>query len=51
MNGSVHVSGTTPGSRADYKCDDGFVLKGVELRECQDNGQWTVEAPICKSEK
>ena len=50
MNGSVHVSGTTPGSRADYKCDDGFKLKGMELRECQDNGQWTGEAPVCKSE-
>ena len=49
MNGSVHVSGTTPGSRADYKCNDGFKLEGVAWRKCQDNGQWTGEEPVCKS--
>ena len=46
--GSVRVSGTTPGSRADYKCNDGFKLEGVAWRKCQDNGQWTGEAPVCK---
>lgn len=46
--GSVRVSGATPGSRADYKCDSGFKLEGLAWRKCQDNGEWTGEAPVCK---
>ena len=46
--GTVRVSGTTPGSRADYKCNAGFKLIGVASRKCQDNGQWTGQAPTCK---
>ena len=49
MNGLVQVSGTTIGSRADYKCNSGFKLEGVAWRRCQDNGEWTGEAPVCKS--
>ena len=48
-NGSVRVSGTTIGSRADYKCNSGFKLEGVAWRRCLDNGEWTGEAPVCKS--
>ena len=47
--GTVRVSGTTPGSRADYKCNAGFQLVGVAWRKCQDNGRWTGQAPTCKS--
>ena len=46
--GTVRVSGTTPGSRADYKCNAGFQLVGVAWRKCQANGQWTGQAPTCK---
>ena len=49
MNGLVQVNGTTIGSRADYKCNSGFKLEGVAWRRCQDNGEWTGEAPVCKS--
>ncbi len=49
-NGNVHVGGRYPGNRADYSCNDGFSLKGVGWRKCQDNGQWTREAPTCESE-
>ena len=48
--GNVKVSGTTPGSKADYECNSGFKLVGVARRKCQDNGYWTGEAPVCKSE-
>ena len=46
--GSVKVSGITPGSKADYRCNRDFKLVGVAQRKCQDNGQWTGEAPVCK---
>ncbi len=49
--GSVKVGGNTPGSKADYKCDDGFKLVGVAWRRCQDNGQWSGKAPTCMSKK
>ena len=49
--GGLKVSGTTPGSRADYKCNSGFKLVGVAWRKCQDNGHWTGEAPICKNKE
>ncbi len=49
-NGKVRVGGRHPGNRADYSCKDGFSLKGVGWRKCQDNGQWTGEAPTCESE-
>ena len=48
-HGNVHVSGNTPGSRADYKCNGGFRLEGVAWRKCQENGQWSGEAPVCES--
>ena len=51
QDGKVRVSGTNPGDRADYSCNGGFSLKGVGWRKCQDNGQWTGEAPTCESER
>ena len=47
--GIVKFSGNTPGSRADYKCNSGFRLEGVAWRKCQENGQWSGEAPVCES--
>ena len=47
--GIVKVSGNTPGARADYKCNGGFRLEGVAWRKCQENGQWSGEAPVCES--
>ncbi len=48
-NGKVSVGGRHPEDRADYSCNDGFKLKGVGWRKCQDNGHWTREAPTCES--
>ena len=48
--GKIRVSGRKPGERADYSCNAGYDLMGVEWRKCQDNGQWTGEAPTCESE-
>lgn len=46
-NGSVYVTGDTPGSRANYQCDAGFILVGPTSRQCQPNGTWTGETPSC----
>ena len=48
-NGKVSVKGRDPGDRADYSCNDGFRLVGVQWRTCQDDGKWTEEAPTCES--
>lgn len=37
-----------PTDRATYRCNDGFVRVGDLIRECQENGMWTGEAPICR---
>ena len=34
-------------STATYKCNDGFVLRGVSLRTCQSNQEWSGEEPFC----
>ena len=46
--GSVRITTNRVGGKADYKCDDGFILVGVQWRKCQANGKWTGEAPTCK---
>ena len=49
-NGDVDFSSTTFNSKATYSCDKGYVLVGQELRVCQANGDWSGEAPTCRSE-
>ena len=44
---------TTLGSKADYKCDDGFVLKGEITRTCvlstiSGTAVWSPETPTCE---
>lgn len=48
--GVVCYNGTTPGSRAVYTCNDGFVLMGNEYRVCID-GNWNGSIPQCTPEK
>ena len=43
------VNGNVPGSRADYKCDSGYMIEGVAWRTCLESGQWRGEAPVCQS--
>ena len=47
-NGDVKLTGTTVGSTATYVCDDGFVLRGNQLRKCLSNGRWSGNEPFCK---
>ncbi|XP_064382164.1 sushi, von Willebrand factor type A, EGF and pentraxin domain-containing protein 1-like isoform X2 [Halichondria panicea] len=46
-DGQVTVTGLTPSSTAEYSCNKGFTLFGT-ARTCQDNGEWSGKAPICK---
>ena len=36
---------------AKYTCNTGFVLHGVEVRECQSDGVWSGSEPVCSSKK
>ena len=47
-NGSVSISGTTFQSVAQYLCDLGYLLVGVESRRCQANRTWSGESPVCE---
>ena len=47
--GQVVISGTTFGSTATYSCQKGYILVGDSTRVCQVNGQWSGDAPTCKS--
>ena len=47
-NGDVDQNGNRPGSTATYTCDRGYVLVGQVRRTCQNNGEWSGEAPTCK---
>ena len=47
-NGVVDLDGTTFGSTASYTCASGFVLMGKGIRQCQGNGFWSGEAPVCE---
>ena len=38
---------TTFNSRAIYSCDPGYSRSGSSLRICEDNGEWSGNAPIC----
>lgn len=45
-NGSV-VFGSRVGQKAEYSCNEGFMLVGVNQRECQANGEWNRDEPVC----
>ncbi|XP_074599760.1 CUB and Sushi multiple domains furrowed isoform X2 [Brevipalpus obovatus] len=36
-----------PGSKATYKCDDGYELFGPSSRTCNFDGKWSEELPYC----
>ena len=48
-NGRVDQQGDRPGDRASYICNSGYELVGQSTRFCQNNGQWSGEAPTCES--
>ena len=47
MNGSVTIRGMGVGSMASYSCNVGFTLSERSTRECNDDGNWTGQAPTC----
>eukprot|EP01083_Nonionella_stella_P144247 450023_1 len=46
-NINLTVTSLIPGSTAFYKCLGSFDLKGISLRKCQPNGEWTDSEPRC----
>jgi len=48
-NGIVKFDATVKGSIVNYECNEGCILSGVTQRICKDNGQWSGNAPQCKS--
>ena len=48
-NGRVRIRQTTFGSSANYSCNSGYGLVGVNTRLCEENGQWSDSAPSCRS--
>ena len=49
-NGQVMFMTTTYTSTADYTCDTGYNLVGVDQRTCTAAGTWTDGEPTCQSE-
>ena len=47
-NGNVTLSGTNFTSIAQYTCNSGYVLMGVESRQCQADRTWSNESPMCE---
>ena len=46
-NGRVNQQGNRPGDRASYTCNSGYELVGQSTRTCQNNGEWSGDAPTC----
>ena len=46
--GKVWQSGTKVGSIAKYFCNKGFKLVGNLKRQCQYDGEWSGDEPVCK---
>lgn len=51
-NGMVDLSPSTMfGSTAVYSCNEGYELNGINMRECESDGDWSLSAipdPICE---
>lgn len=48
QNGEVFLTGTLFCSTARYTCDPSFRLLGELERNCQADGQWSGDDPICQ---
>ena len=46
-NGTVTVTGLTPGSIATYTCNNAYQLLGDNTRTCNSSGLWTNMEPTC----
>ena len=50
-NGQVSATTTTYTSTANYTCNTGYNLVGVDQRNCTAAGTWTDGEPACQSEE
>ena len=49
MNGRVNAKKQTLDLRAEYECNDGFILTGGDrVRKCLAGWSWSGRAPLCK---
>ena len=48
INGSWFGSETTFPNEIQFSCDEGFVLKGSNVRQCLANGSWSGVNTFCK---
>lgn len=48
VNGSTVGNLSTFPNKVFFQCDEGFILKGSETRQCQANGLWTGNETTCK---
>ena len=46
----LSYTNTTINSIAEYSCDTGYILIGNSTRMCQQNGNWSGHAPLCRNE-
>ncbi|XP_077337318.1 membrane cofactor protein-like isoform X1 [Lithobates pipiens] len=48
-NGDVHIDNTVVGSRVNYTCHTGYnMISKRNYRDCQANGTWSNEVPVCE---
>ena len=40
-----------PPTSAKHTCNSGYIRKGQEYLECQDNGEWDYDSPTCERKK
>ncbi|XP_076046526.1 sushi, von Willebrand factor type A, EGF and pentraxin domain-containing protein 1-like [Oratosquilla oratoria] len=46
-NGKISGSDYTFSNKISYECNEGYVLQGLSLRVCQENGYWSDSTPYC----
>lgn len=44
----AEVSGQAVGSKATFSCPAGYGLRGDEVLQCLDTGQWSATVPYCE---
>ena len=49
LNGQVTTTTLQHGGMATYVCDIGYVVEGEATRECEGEGMWSGNAPVCRS--
>lgn len=51
-NGTTNYSGpVSAGDKIMFKCIDGYILKGSNRSQCQEDHTWAPSLPICRSSK